>query len=182
MYGWQGTILRIDLTREEVTKEPLPRELAAKYLGGGGLNAKLLFDEVGPETDPVGPDNALIFGVGPLVGTLAPSSGRITVTSKSPLSGSFGDTNAGGHFGAELKYAGYDHVIIKGKAKEPKYIWIDNDVVEIRKASHLWGKTTWETDDALKEELRDDHIKTAVIGPAAEAGIKFGAMLVYLRT
>ena len=73
--------------------------------------------------------------------------------------------------GAELKYAGYDHVIIKGKANEPKYIWIDNDVVELREASHLWGKSSWETDDAIKEELHDDHIKTAVIGPAAEAGI-----------
>jgi aldehyde:ferredoxin oxidoreductase len=177
MYGWQGTILRIDLTHEKCEKEVLPRDFVIKYLGGGGLNARLLFDEVRSGTDPLGPDNALIIGVGPLVGTIAPSCSRWTITAKAPLSGCFGDTNLGGHFGAELKFAGYDHIIIKGKAKEPVYIWIDNDTVEIRKANHLWGKTVWDCDDELKAELGDDHIKTAIIGPAAEVGIKFGAII-----
>jgi aldehyde:ferredoxin oxidoreductase len=178
MNGWQGTILRIDLTRGEVKEESLPRELVLKYLGGGGLNARLLFDEVGPTTDPMGPDNVLIFGVGPLVGTLAPYCCRTTVTSKSPLSGAFGDTSFSGHFGAALKFAGYDCIIIKGKAKDPVYVWIDNDRVEIRGAGHLWGKTAWEADDTLKEELGDENIKTAIVGPASESGIKFGAIIV----
>ena len=161
MYGWQGTILRVDLTTGEIKKEPLNKDMAIKYLGGGGLNARMLFDEVKKDTDPLGPDNVVIFGAGPLVGTLAPSSGRVTITAKAPLSGNFGDTNAGGHFGAEMKFAGYDHIIIKGKAKEPVYLWIDSDNVEIRSAKHLWGKDTWETDDLIKAELGDEHIKTA---------------------
>ena len=177
MYGWQGTMLRINLTTGEIRKDPLPLELVEKYLGGGGLNARLLFDEATVEADPLGPDNALILGAGPLVGTLAPSGCRWTITSKSVLTRAFGDSNVGGHFGAEMKYAGYDHVIIKGKAEAPVYIWIDDDVVEIRKAGHLWGKTCWETDDALKEELGDYQVKTAAIGPAAEDGIPYGAVI-----
>ncbi|MGA2106195.1 MAG: aldehyde ferredoxin oxidoreductase C-terminal domain-containing protein, partial [Syntrophorhabdales bacterium] len=177
MFGWQGTILRVDLTTGKIRKDPLPMDLALQYIGGGGLNARFLFDEVTTDTDPLGPDNAFIIGVGPLVGTLAPSCGRWTITSKSVLTRAFGDTNLGGHFGSEMKFAGYDHIIIKGRAASPVYIWIDDDMVEIRRADHLWGKTCWETDDALKEELRDDQVKTAVIGPGSEVGVPFGAVI-----
>lgn len=177
MYGWQGTILRINLTTGDIRKDPLPMDLVEKYLGGGGLNARMLFDEVTPDVDPLSPDNPIIIGAGPLVGSIAPNSGRWTITAKSVLTKAYGDTNSGGHFGAEMKFAGYDHIIIKGKAKDPVYIWIDDAAVEIRDAKHLWGKTVWETDDALKEELGDEQVRTACIGPGAEDGMPFGAIV-----
>ena len=118
MYGWMETILRIDLTSGKVSKEPLNMELAYKYIGGRGLNAKILYDEVPAGIDPLGPDNKLIIGVGPCNGTVVPGSQRFTVTLKSPITGRYADSNSGGSFGATLKYAGYDMVIVEGKAKE----------------------------------------------------------------
>lgn len=113
---------------------------------------RLLFDEVTTDTDPLGPDNVVIIDAGPLVGTLAPICGRWIITSKSAMTRAFGDTNAGGHFGSEMKFAGCDHIIIKGRDEIRVYVLINDDTVEIRNADHLWGKTCWETDNALKEE------------------------------
>ena len=158
----------IELSRGKVQKQPLNEEMVKNFVGGRGINSKILFDETTPGIDPLSPNNTLIFGTGPLNGTLSPSSGRWTVTSKSPITGILGDANAGGSFGPELKFAGYDHVVIKGKAEKPVYLFIDDDQVHIRKADHLWGKDTWETDKIIKQELGDREIQIAYIGPAGE--------------
>ena len=168
MYGWAGQRLKVYLTDGKIVKEPLPEELRLEYLGGRGFNSKTLFDELRPGIDPLSPENVLIVGVGPLAGTLAPGMARGTVTAKSPLSGIFGDGNAGGGFAAELKFAGYDQIIFYGQSPTPVYLWIKDDQVELRDASHLWGKTTWETHDLLVEELGDRQIYEFCIGPAGE--------------
>jgi aldehyde:ferredoxin oxidoreductase len=167
-FGYAGTILRINLTRKEITKEPFPREWMKKHIGGEAVAAKIFYDEVPPEAPALSPENKVILSMGPLVGTLAPSSGRITITTKSPITEIYSDSNAGGHWGPEMKYAGYDHVIFEGASDEPVYLWIDNDKVELRDARHLWGKTTWEADAMIKAELGDETIQVACIGPAGE--------------
>ena len=128
-----------------------------------------------PELDPLGPENPLLFGVGPVNGTLIPGSGRFTVTAISPLSlvgggtkPCFGDANCGGFFGPEMKYAGFDQFIIRGKSAEPVYLLVQDQKVELRSAAHLWGLTTWETEEALKRELKDTNLQIASIGPAGE--------------
>ena len=177
MNGWMGTILRVDLTEGKISKEIMPEELAHTYIGGRGLNARVLYDEVKPGTDPLGADNKLIIGVGPCNGTLVPGSQRFTVTFKSPITGRYGDSNSGGSFGATLKYAGYDMVIIEGQAKEPVYLWIDEDRVEIRSARHLWGKTTREASRQIMTELQDPEISTLVIGPGGENLVRFASVI-----
>jgi aldehyde:ferredoxin oxidoreductase len=177
MNGWMGTILRVDLTEGKISKGKMSEELAHTYIGGRGLNARVLYDEVKPGTDPLGPDNKLIIGVGPCNGTLVPGSQRFTVTFKSPITGRYGDSNSGGSFGATLKYAGYDMVIIEGQAKEPVYLWIDDDKVEIRSARHLWGKTTREASRQIMTELQDPNISTLVIGPGGENLVTFASVI-----
>lgn len=177
MNGWMEKILRVDLTSGRINSEPLDMELAHQYVGGRGLNARMLFDEVPAGTDPLGPDNKLIIGVGPCNGTVVPGSQRFTVTLKSPVTGGYADSNSGGSFGATLKYAGYDMVIIEGKAKEPVYLWIDDENVEIRSAAHLWGKTTRETSRAIVDEVKDPNISTITIGPAGENMVMFASVI-----
>ncbi|MFC1968221.1 aldehyde ferredoxin oxidoreductase family protein [Chloroflexota bacterium] len=178
MYGWQGTILRVDLSEARVTKEPLKLDFARKWVGGEGFGAKILWDEVGPEVkDALEPDNVLIFATGPLTSTLAPGSGRLELVSKHAMSGIFGDSNSGGHFAPELKQAGYDMLIVTGKAKRPVYLWIDDDKVEIRDASHLWGKTISETDELIKAELGDKDVQVSCIGPGGENLVRFAILV-----
>jgi aldehyde:ferredoxin oxidoreductase len=176
-YGWAGTILKIDLTEGRIQRETLSKDLAYSYLGQRGINGKLLYDTIPPGTDAFHPNNPVIFGVGPLGGTLAPCSGRFTVTSKSPLTGIFGDANSGGHWGPELKQAGYDHIFITGQSSRPVYLWIDDDKVELRDASHIWGKTTWETEAAIQGELGSDKIQVLSIGPGGENLVRFAAII-----
>ena len=178
MFGWSGTILRVDLTEEKINKEPLPMQVAKNFIGGSGIAAKILYDEVGAEVKPYDPENRLIFSTGPLTGTLSPASGRLNVTTKNPLSMGYGDSNSGGFWAPELKFAGYDVLVIQGKAKKPVYIWIDDDHVELRDASHLWGKTTWETEDTIREELGDPHIEVACIGPAGENIVRYACTII----
>lgn len=135
-FGWSGAILEVDLSSKTFIKRDLSRELANGYLGQAGINARILFDRIAPGMDPFDPSAPLIFGVGPLGGTIAPCSGRFTVTFKSPLTGIFGDSNCGGHWGPELKMAGYDHIVITGRADQPVYLWIDDD----RSLCPLWLK------------------------------------------
>ena len=175
MYGFAGTILRINLTREEITKQPLPKLWAAKFLGGSGINDWILYNEVKPDATPLSPDNKLIFGVGPLAGVL-PLGSKARITSRSPLTGIFGDSSSGGFWPVQLKYAGYDHIIVEGKAKEPCYVWIDDDHVEIRKAGDLWGRDVFEADDIIRDELGDKGICTATIGPAGENLVKYASI------
>jgi len=176
-FGWTGTILKVDLTRGTVQKEVLREDLAYQYLGQAGINARILYDLAGPGTDPFSPEAPLIFGAGPLAGTLAPCSGRFSVTFKSPLTGIFGDSNCGGHWGSELKMAGYDHIVITGRSEDPVYLWIDNDEVEIRDARALWGQDTWVTEDLVKQDVGERTAQVVCIGPAGENLVRFAAII-----
>lgn len=167
-YGWAGTVLNIDLTSGSVLKEALTANFARKYLGASGFNSIRLFELVGSEVEALSPENVLMVGTGPLCGTLFPGSARITITAKSPVTDIFGDSNMGGFFAAELKFAGYDQIVIRGQASHPVYLWIDDDNVELKDASHLWGKSTWETAKGIQEECKDPDTKVICIGPAGE--------------
>ena len=167
MYGWTGSILRVNLSKGEISREPTNLEQARLFIGARGLAAKYLSDEVCPNVDPLCAENKLIFAPGPLSGTFAPSMGRYNVVTKSPLTGAIAASNSGGSFGPELKFAGYDLLIVEGKAPSPVFIWIHNDQVEIRDAGFLWGKTVPETTDAAREATHPD-AKVACIGPAGE--------------
>ena len=178
MYGWAGTVLRVNLTRKEISKEKLNEDFARKWLGGEGFGAKVLWDEVGPDVeDGLDPRNLLIYTTGPLTSTLAPGCGRLEIVTKSPITGIFGDSNAGGDFAPEIKQAGYDMIIIEGEAEKPVLLWIHDDRIEIRDASHLWGKTVSETDRAVKKELGDSNIQVSCIGPAGENKIRFSVLM-----
>lgn len=176
-YGYIGKILDVNLyTKQEVKKE-LDVEVARKFLGGLGLGSKILYDEVGPNVDPLSPDNIIIIATGPLTGTSAPTSGRTEIITKSPLTGIIGVGNFGGSFGVKLKRAGFDAVIIRNEGDRPVYLWIEDGHAELHNAEHLWGKDTWETADALKEELGND-ISVLSIGQAGENLVKFACPVI----
>jgi len=175
--GYNGVILRVNLTTREIAKENLNMDLASKFIGGRGLNLKYLYDEIEPGIDPLGPENKVIIGVGPCNGTMVPGSQRFTMTSKSPLTGFIGDSNSGGDLGAELKYAGYDMVIIEGKSETPVYLWINDDNVELKDASHLWGKTTGATRRAIEAEINDPDACIISIGPGGENLVRFANVI-----
>lgn len=172
MCAWAEKILYVNLTNKKVWTRPLPKDWCAKFIGGRGINARLLWDLLKPGVDPLSPENVLIFGAGTLTGTSAPSSGRTTVTCKGVITNLYLKTSMGGHWGAELKFAGYDHLVILGGAKKPVYIWINDENVEIRDASHVWGTDVRTTDETIKHELEDNDVKVACIGPAGENLVK----------
>ncbi|OUJ19289.1 Aldehyde:ferredoxin oxidoreductase [Methanonatronarchaeum thermophilum] len=176
-YGWSGNVLEVDLDREKAFVREMDRDVARRFVGGAGYNAKVLYDRVGPDVRPLEPDNVICFGNGPLSGSLAPSSSRFTVTSKSPVTGIFGDSNSGGHWGPELHNAGFDHIFVQGRADKPVYLWIDDHDVELRDASDLWGCDTWETTEAIQEELGDDSVRVISIGQAGENLVKFACVI-----
>jgi len=178
--GYSGVILRVNLTSGEIRRDSLSEDLITAYAGGRGFNSKILFDELKAGIDPLGPENMVILSVGPGAGTIVPSSQRFTISAKSPLTGFIGDSNCGGALGVELKYAGYDMVIIEGKANSPVYLWIDDDTVELRPADHLWGKTTRATARAIEKELKDPSICVASIGPGGENLVRFASIIVDL--
>lgn len=177
MYGWTGTVLRVNLTTKQVTKEPLREDWARDYVGGRGLGARYLFAEVAPRVEPFSPENKLIFASGPLTGTNASCGARYMVVTKGPLTNAITTSNSGGHWGPELKAAGYDMIILEGRAATPCYLWIYDDQVEIRDAGHLWGKTVWETEEDLRKELAVPDAIIASIGPAGEKLVRFAAIL-----
>jgi len=167
--GIAGQLLRVNLTGKKVTKEELTIEMFLEYLGGRGLSAYYLNKEVNPKCDPLSEENKLIFFNGPFSGTMVPGNNKINVAFKSPLTNTYSYSLAGGHFGPELKFAGYDGIIIEGKSEEPVYLWIEDDKVEIKSAEKVWGKTIAETDHMIKEELGGDpKIHVACVGPAGE--------------
>ena len=176
MNGWIGKLLRVNLTSGQIRKESLSTADANAFVGARGLGTKIMCDEVDPKVDPLGPDNKLIFMTGPLTGTFAACGGRYNVVSKAPLTGTIGAANSGGHFAPELKFAGYDGIIFEGISPKPVYLWIDDDKVEIRDASKLWGKTVHETTDLLCAETSAD-AKVACIGPAGENLVLFAGVL-----
>jgi len=176
MLGYAGKILRVNLTDGTIKKEPLNMEDAKNYIGARGLGTRYFMKEVDPKVEPFSPDNKLIFMTGPLTGTLATSSGRYEVVAKAPLTGAIGASNSGGHFGPELKYAGYDGIIFEGKSEKPVYLYINDDTVELRDASHLWGKNVFETTDMLLEEAGED-ARVACIGPGGEKLVLFATVM-----
>ena len=175
-FGYQGTILRVNLTEGTIKKEALNIDDAYKFIGGRGLGTKIFMDEVNPKIDPLSIDNKLIFMTGPLTGTATPTGGRYMVITKSPLTGTIACSNSGGYWGAEFKFAGYDSIIIEGKAEKPVYINIVDDVVEIKDASFIWGKVVGETTTIL-EEIHGKKARVATIGPAGEKLSKMSAIM-----
>ncbi len=166
--AWQGKILRVDLSADTCKTENLNMDWAREYLGQRGLGTRYLYEEMDPAADALSPENRLIIATGPLTGTMASTGGRYSVICKSPLTNAVACSNSGGQFGAELKYAGYDLVIFEGRSEEPVYLYINDDEVELVSAKHLWGKTVWEAEPAIKTELQDHAIKVCSIGPAGE--------------
>ena len=174
--GYTGKILRIDLTEREVKISNLERDLATGFLGGRGFNSKGLYDEVPAGTDPLGPDNKLFISTGPLVGTTFPTASRFNISAKSPQTGILGDSNAGGHLAPEIKFAGYDQIVLEGRSREHVYVFVDDDEISFRDASHLWGMDVYEADEAIRSDLGDRRVQTAVVGPAAERGVRFAGV------
>lgn len=177
MKGYKGKLLEVDLEKEKAKERELKEELAKKYLGGSGLAAKLLYNQITKDLDPLGPENPLAFINGPFVGGQVPSAGRHAVCAKSPLTGIWGESNSGGFFGTILKMAGYDGVIINGRAEDPVYISIVDEEAEIKDASENWGSGFYETQDALKEEAGSKRARVAAIGQAGENQVRYAAVM-----
>jgi aldehyde:ferredoxin oxidoreductase len=176
MHGYRGKILRVNLNDLSWKTEPLNHSEALKFIGGRGFGSKIMFDEVDPTVDAFDPANKVIIATGPMTGTPTPAGGRYMVVTKSPLTGTIASSNSGGFWGAELKFAGYDAMIIEGKASKPVSIFIEDDKVEIRDASHLWGKTTIETTNILVKDA-PEKAKVLCIGPAGENLSKIAAVM-----
>jgi aldehyde:ferredoxin oxidoreductase len=166
--GYTGKILRINLTEKSSKEEPLPLNVAAHYIGGAGFGIYFLYEEVAAGTDPLGPENKLIFASGPLSGTTVPCASRMAVAGKSPLTNTAAVALSGGHFPVELKFAGYDVLIVEGKADTPVYLEIRNRTVRFRNAAGLWGMSTSDCQQVIKNELKDQSVRIACIGPAGE--------------
>jgi len=166
-------IAYIDLSSGKITAEKIPAKMRRLYLGGRGINMYLLYNHITPNTDPLGSENGLIVGAGMLCGIPALGSGRCDIAAKSPLTGAVGDSNTGGFFAPELRFAGFDHLVVKGRAPKPVYLWIQDGAIEIRDASQLWGKDTFETQTAIREIHRDEEIQSIVIGLAGENRVRF---------
>lgn len=175
MNGYAGKILRIDLTSGKTATEPLRPELARDYLGGRGFAAKTLFEEVPKGAEPFSAENIVVIAAGPLSGLFLPGSGKVTFATKSPATGGYGDSNMGGHFAPEIKYAGYDMIVIKGQATEPVVIVIDDDKVSLVSAAKYWGKGALESEAMLKHDLGEE-FQIATIGPAGENLVKFACV------
>lgn len=174
--GYCGRVLRVDLTSGEMTDVVFPDAVLRQYIGGSGLGARILYEETNSETDPLGPDNVLVFMTGPLTGTRVPNAGRYEVITRSPLTGSYGEANSGGTWGGRLKRAGYDGLIITGRASKPVYIYIVDGVAEVLPAEQLWGLDTYELDDRLRA-VHGEKTCSASIGPAGERLVRFAAIM-----
>jgi aldehyde:ferredoxin oxidoreductase len=167
--GWKGKLLRVDLTSGRSSVETIPADWLRDYIGGRGLADRYLVAEMDPAIDPLSPANKLIFATGPLTGTPVPCGARYMVVTKGPLTDAITTSNSGGHWGPELKFAGYDMLIVEGKSPHPCYLYIYDDQIELRDASRYWGKGVWETEDGLREETGIPGLRVASIGPAGES-------------
>jgi len=176
LHGYGGHILRVDLASGQVRREKTDPDYMLNVIGGRGLNSTRLYDELKRDVDPLSPENLLLIGVGPLTGTLMAAPAFMTISGKSPMTGILGDSAAGGHFGAELKQAGYDQLIVSGCSEKPCYLYIADDQVEIRDAAHLWGRDIWQTTAAIRRELNDNAVQVAAIGPAGENLVKYATV------
>ena len=177
MSDFLGKLLTVDLTNREIEMAEFPEALARRFLGGRGINATLLLEQVGPGTDPLGPENVLILSCGLLTGTEAPASSRLHLGARSPLTGLLGSSNVGGHFGAELRAAGFQSVLIRGRAARPAVLWLHGGQAEIRDAGDLWGQDAWATQDHLRETLGEARAKIMAIGPGGENGVRYACIM-----
>jgi len=176
--GWQGKILRVDLTAGTAESEPLNMDWAREYLGSRGLGSRYLYEEMDPAADALDPQNRLIFSTGPLTGTMASTGGRYTVVTKGALTNAIACSNSGGYFGAEVKFAGYDMIIVQGKAAHPVYLMINDDKAEILDArDFIWGDTVWDTEQKIKTRHQDPQIKIASIGKAGEELVRYACIV-----
>ncbi len=175
MNGYGGKILRVNLSKKTSTAEILTPEFAKTWIGGRGFAAKILYDEVKKGTDPLSKDNKVIIAAGPLVGVFLPAGAKTTFASKSPATGGYGDSNMGGHFAPEMKYAGWDVIIIEGAASKPKILVIEDDTVEIRDAQKYWSQGSIDAEEMLKKDLGED-FQIAVIGPGGENMVRFACV------
>jgi aldehyde:ferredoxin oxidoreductase len=176
LHGYGGHILRVDLASGQIQRQKTDPDYMLNVIGGRGLNSTRLYDELKRDIDPLSPENLLLIGVGPLTGTLMAASAFMTISGKSPMTGILGDSAAGGHFGAEIKQAGYDQLVMSGRCEKPGYLFIADDHVEIRDASHLWGQDIWQTTAAIRRELNDNAVQVAAIGPAGENLVKYATV------
>ncbi len=176
-FAFTGKILHVDLTARTSWVEPLPDEWRSKWIGCRGINAYLLWRDCRPGIDPLGPENPLIFGLGPLTGTHAPTSGRHAVTCKSPATGFYLKSSAGGHWGLHAKLSGYDHIVVHGAAAAPTYLWLHDNVVEFRDATAVWGHDVRQSDALIKKQLGDDQVQVACIGQAGENLVSCAAIM-----
>lgn len=177
MGGYMGKVLRVDLSSGEISIEELNMDIAISFIGGRGYGAKILFDELPVGIDPLSPKNKLIFMTGPLTGTPAPTSGRYSVSTKSPLTGTIFDANGGGYFGVELKRAGFDGIIFEGASETPVYLSILDGKAELHDANNLWGLDVFETEARLKQIVGNPFARVACIGPAGENLVKIAGIM-----
>ena len=174
--GYNGKILHVNLTSGQLRVEEPDEAFYRKYMGGSALAMYYLLKQIPPGVEPMSPDNVLVLALSVLTGTAISGQSRMTASAKSPLTGGIGDSQGGGFFPAELKFAGFDAIVIKGKAEKPVYLWINDGKYELRDASHLWGRITGDAEAAIKEELDDDKIEVLQIGPAGEKGVRFAGI------
>ena len=175
--SWHGKVLRVDLTAGTCTPEPLNMDWAQAFLGQRGLATKYLMEEMDPAVDPLSPDNKLIIATGPLTGTMASTGGRWSAVTKGALTGAIACSNSGGQFGGELKNAGWDMVILEGRSEKPVYLYIEDDRVELKDASHLWGRSVWEIEPEIKDSHSDPLIRVASIGQAGESQVRYACIV-----
>lgn len=177
MNGYLGKLLYVNLSTGDLRDEALDSGLARDYVGGSGLAARLIYEMVDDDTDPMGPENPLVLMTGPLVGTSMPSAGRCSICALSPLTGIWGESNTGGFIGAELRFAGYDGLVITGQAEKPVWLTVVDDEIQIRDASRLWGLDAYATQDRAREILDESRARVACIGPAGENQVKMAAVM-----
>ena len=175
--GNWGKILYIDLSKKEVQEKKFSDKTYRDFIGGSGLASKILYDETDANTDPLGPDNVLVFMAGPLTGTTAPLSGRHAIASLSPLTEIWGEADSGGSWGHYLKKAGWDGIVFKGISASPVYVYVNNSEVELVEAGHLWGKDTFETDKTIKDEIGIEDISISCIGQGGENLVRFACVV-----
>jgi aldehyde:ferredoxin oxidoreductase len=175
--GYTGKILHVDLSHNTIEVEEPPESFYRRYLGGNGFIAYYLLKEVPQDADPLGPDNVLVFAGGPMTGVPLGGAGRNAVGAKSPLSGGYGEADVGGFFGAEMRHAGFDAIVVRGQAETPVYLWVYDGEAEIRPADHLWGMKTLDCQAAVREELDDPRIRLAMIGPGGEKLVRYACVI-----
>ncbi|HSG45704.1 MAG TPA: aldehyde ferredoxin oxidoreductase family protein [Anaerolineales bacterium] len=175
-HGYNGKVLHVNLTTGQMDVEEPDEAFYRKYMGGSAMALHYLLKDMPAGVDPLGPDNVLVLALSVLTGTAISGQSRMTAAAKSPLTGAIGDSQGGGFFPAELKFAGFDAIVIKGKSEKPVYLWIKDGEYELRDASHLWGKITGEAESAIKEELGDDKVEVLQVGPAGENLVRFAGI------